>query len=101
MALFLALSLVGNYNASTGLKDSVGTGKRREESEARGRDGDYLRGAGAELEEARLPVRGLALELLDLAALRLALLLQPPDLHRVLRRTHVPIAEPRHLPQLP
>jgi len=29
--------------------------------------------------------------LLDLAVLRLTLLLQPPNLHRVLRRPHVPI----------
>jgi hypothetical protein len=59
-------------------------------------NGDYLGGAGAELEEAGLAVGGLVLELFDLAALRLALLLQPPDLHRVLRRPNVPIAEPRH-----
>jgi hypothetical protein len=98
--LSLARSLLGNYNASTGLKE-FGSETRRgaEESEARGRDGDYLGGAGAELEEAGLPVRGLVLELLDLAALRLALLLQPPDLHRVLRRPHVPIAETRHPPR--
>ena len=65
------------------------------------RDSNYLGSAGAELQEAGLPVGRLVLQLLDLAALRLALLLQPPDLHRVLRRPHVPIAEPRHPPHLP
>lgn len=64
-------------------------------------DSNYLGGAGAELEETGLPVGRLVLELLDLAALRLALLLQTPDLHRVLRRSHVPIAEPRHPPHPP
>jgi hypothetical protein len=65
------------------------------------RDSNYLGGVGAELEEAGLPVGRLVLELLDLAMLRLALLLQPPDLHRVLHRPNVPITEPQHPPHLP
>lgn len=58
----------------------------------------YLRGAGAELEEARLASGrcAFALELLDFAALRLSLLLQPPDSDSILRRADVAVAHSRH-----
>jgi hypothetical protein len=42
-----------------------------EESEAPGRDDNYLGGVGAKLEEVELPVCGLVLELLNLAAVLL------------------------------
>jgi hypothetical protein len=72
VSLSLARSLVGNYNASTGLNDLVARRTGGEESQVCGRDGDYLGCAGAELEEARLPIHRLVLKLLDLAALRIA-----------------------------
>jgi hypothetical protein len=44
------------------------------ETEAPGRDDNYLGGVGAKLEEVELPVCGLVLELLNLAAVLLELL---------------------------
>lgn len=50
------------------------------------------------MEEAGLALGGggFVLELLDFAALRLSLLLQPPDPDGVLRRADVAVAHARH-----